>query len=115
MKTTSICKIPPTLPLQREEFPLFGKEGRGEIFLCLCQFNFETLNKGDLARIQGTDRERRIELKRTHFYWLEYRKKGIGCQGNFGTTGQDIGALEGFFSRESRAFGLVFIMTNHES
>ena len=42
--TTSICKIPPNLPLQREEFPLFGKEGRGEIFHCLCQFNFETLN-----------------------------------------------------------------------
>jgi len=44
IKTTSIRKIPPNLPLQREEFPLFGKEGRGEIFRCLCQFNFETLN-----------------------------------------------------------------------
>lgn len=42
--TTLIDKIPPTLPFQREELPLFGKEGGGEIFQYLCQFNFETLN-----------------------------------------------------------------------
>jgi hypothetical protein len=42
---TLIHKIPPNLPLQREELPLFGKEGRGEIFRCPRQFNFETLNK----------------------------------------------------------------------
>ena len=41
---TLIHKIPPNLPLQREELPLFGKEGRGEIFRCPRQFNFETLN-----------------------------------------------------------------------
>jgi hypothetical protein len=41
---TLLHKIPPNLPLQREEFPLFGKEGRGEILGSPSQFNFETLN-----------------------------------------------------------------------
>jgi hypothetical protein len=41
---TLIHKIPPNLPLQREELPLFGKEGRGEIFRCPREFDFETLN-----------------------------------------------------------------------
>ena len=49
IKTTLIRKIPPNLPLQREGFPLFGKEGRGEIFRYLCQFNFETLNRSRTA------------------------------------------------------------------
>ena len=38
-------KIPPNLPLQREEIPLFGKEGRGEISRGPSQINFESLNK----------------------------------------------------------------------
>jgi hypothetical protein len=64
--TALIRKIPPTLPLPafgREKIPKevprfagFGKEGRGEIFPCLCQFNFETLDKysfeGEEARIE---------------------------------------------------------------
>ena len=37
-------------------FAGFGKEGRGEIFQCLCQFNFETLNKlsDSYLKIQST-------------------------------------------------------------
>ena len=41
-------------------YPLFGKEGRGEIFQCLCQFNFEPLNKKPFGK--GA-----------------YAKKGIRC------------------------------------
>ncbi len=37
-------QIPPTLPFQREEFPLFGKEGpagrQGEIFRIISLFNY---------------------------------------------------------------------------
>ena len=34
-------KIPPILPLQREGFPLFGKEGKGEIFTTICLSNHQ--------------------------------------------------------------------------
>ena len=47
---TLIHKIPPNLPLQREALPLFGKEGRGEIFRYPRQFNFETLNMCPLTK-----------------------------------------------------------------
>jgi hypothetical protein len=54
--TALIRKIPPILPFPKGGIPLFGKEGRGEIFPCLCQFNFETLDKysfeGEEARIE---------------------------------------------------------------
>jgi hypothetical protein len=46
-----IHKIPPNLPLQREELPLFGKEGRGEIFLRSHQFNFAALDNSNGRRI----------------------------------------------------------------
>jgi hypothetical protein len=41
---TFIRKISPALPLPKGGITLFGKEGRGEIFPCLYQFNFETLD-----------------------------------------------------------------------
>ena len=37
-------QIPPTLPLQKGEFPLFGKEGLGEIFTTICLFNYGFLS-----------------------------------------------------------------------
>jgi hypothetical protein len=40
---------------QREELPLFGKEGRGEIFRQLCTFNYGLLSKllnGNTAKPQ---------------------------------------------------------------
>ncbi|MGZ3615104.1 MAG: hypothetical protein ACXU9X_14555, partial [Thermodesulfobacteriota bacterium] len=35
----------PTSLFQREELPLFGKEGTGEIFRRLCLFNYGLLSK----------------------------------------------------------------------
>jgi len=37
-------KIPPHLLFQREEFPLFSKEGLGEIFTTKCLFNYGLLS-----------------------------------------------------------------------
>jgi hypothetical protein len=41
LKTKSLL---PSL-YKREEFPLFGKEGSGEIFSTTCLFNYGLLNK----------------------------------------------------------------------
>jgi len=45
-------QIPPPLPClpagrlyKREEFPLFGKEGSGEIFTTICLFNYGLISK----------------------------------------------------------------------
>ena len=43
-------QIPPTLPLQRKEFPLFGKERLGEIFATICLFNYGLLSNTELNR-----------------------------------------------------------------
>jgi len=41
-------QIPPVLPLQREEFPLFGKEGLGEILTTISLFNYGLLSSPTL-------------------------------------------------------------------
>jgi len=37
-------QIPPTSLYKREGFPLFGKEGLGEIFVTICLFNYGLLS-----------------------------------------------------------------------
>jgi hypothetical protein len=51
-------QIPAPLPClpagrlyKREEFPLFGKEGLGEIFTTICLFNYGLLSKYEAAGI----------------------------------------------------------------
>ena len=40
---TSICKIPPNLPLPKGGITPLWQRGGGEIFQCLCQFNYEAV------------------------------------------------------------------------